>query len=216
MLFAKPPRSGRVKTRLIGEVTADRAAEIYRAFLLDLTGELAGGSFELRLAWALDGDEEQPPFEPPLPSTALVQHGADLGARLHRALATLVEFGHERVAAVGSDHPELRAARVEEAFRALDRYPVVIGPALDGGYYLIALRARLLHPRLFEDIAWSTDSVLEQTIARCTERGLSWRLLEPAADVDTPADLEALARRLRRHPEQCPRTAAVLREWGRL
>jgi hypothetical protein len=214
VLFAKPARAGQVKTRLIeGEVTAERAAELYRAFLHDLAAELAAGAFDLRLAWALGAGEEAP-SEPAASSVALVQQGADLGARLHRALAALVESGHRRVAAVGSDHPELRAARVEEAFRRLDRSPVVLGPALDGGYYLIAARAGALDPRLFEGVDWSTGRVLEQTLDRCRELGLEPSLLEPAADIDTLADLRALVPRLRQDPERCPCTAAVLRRWG--
>jgi rSAM/selenodomain-associated transferase 1 len=212
-LFAKPPEAGRVKTRLVGPITGHQAAELYRAFLGDLIAELRCSSFALHLAWALEWGEGVPE-EPALAAAPLVQAGGSLGGRLHGALSCLAGMGHERVAAIGSDHPELRAARVEEAFAALDRHDVAIGPALDGGYYLIAARAASLHARLFEDVDWSTDRVLAQTLDRCRELGLSWSLLPPAADVDTPADLEALARRLRGDAGRCPRTEAVLQAWG--
>jgi rSAM/selenodomain-associated transferase 1 len=213
-LFAKPPRAGRVKTRLVGPITADQAASLYGAFLDDLVARLQGGRFALHLAWALD-DGDTTPTAPALRGTPIVQQGADLGERLYRALDGLARLGHERVAAVGSDQPELSTARVEEAFEELGHREVVLGPALDGGYYLIALRASALHPRLFEDVAWSTERVLEQTLDRCSELRRSWSLLPPAADVDTPADLDALVERLRREPGRCPRTEAVLRSWGR-
>ena len=92
---------------------------------------------------------------------------------------------------------------------------LVVGPALDGGYYLIAARARALHPRLFEGIPWSTERVLAHTLERCREVGLEASLLPPASDVDTPADLDALASRLRLDAGRCPRTGALLQSWGR-
>lgn len=212
-LFAKPPLAGRVKTRLVGPITADQAAVLYGAFLDDLVARLQDGRFSLRLAWALE-EGAVPPSMPGLREAPLVQRGADLGARLYQALDELARLGHQRLAAVGSDQPELSTARVEEAFRELDQSDVVLGPAIDGGYYLIALRASALHPRLFEAVAWSTERVLEQTLDRCRELGRSWSLLVPEADVDTPADLLALVARLRREPGRCPRTEAVLRSWG--
>lgn len=202
-----------MKTRLVGPITADQAAVLYGAFLDDLVARLQNGSFALRLAWALD-DGVAPPSMPGLREAPLVQRGTDLGARLHQALDDLARLGHHRVAAVGSDQPELSTARVEEAFRELDQSDVVLGPAIDGGYYLIALRASALHPRLFEEVCWSTERVLQQTLDRCRELGRSWSLLVPEADVDTPADLLALVARLRREPGRCPRTETVLRSWG--
>jgi rSAM/selenodomain-associated transferase 1 len=216
LLFTKPATPGRVKTRLIGVLTAAQAARLHDCLLRDLVERLAGGDYELRLAWALGPGEEAPacalPAEP--------QRGAGLGERLHHGLAGAAR-SHRRVAAVGSDHPTLSAAIVERAFAALAAgADAVLGPATDGGYYLIALRSEAVAGELFEGVAWSTPAVLEQTLDRCAARGLGVELLPVASDVDTPGDLERLAGELAAGDLEtggdCPRTRALLASWGRL
>jgi glycosyltransferase A (GT-A) superfamily protein (DUF2064 family) len=125
---------------------------------------------------------------------------------------------HALVGAVGSDHPELSVARVEEAFAALrNGADVAIGPAHDGGYYLIALRCEVVTRRLFEDVPWSTGQVLATTLARCDELSLAVALLPLEGDVDTPADLARLAGALADSgAPSCPRTSALLESWGML
>jgi glycosyltransferase A (GT-A) superfamily protein (DUF2064 family) len=248
LLFTKPARAGRVKTRLIGDLTPRQAADLHAAFLGDLLARLRGGRFELHLAWALEPGEEAPP----LPFPVLRQDGKDLGERLHRALAwaagvsapagavagtpqtagapagagswtpeaagaSPAPAGAPVVAALGSDHPTLPLAVVERAFELVESgAPVVLGPAEDGGYYLIALAARAVSPRLFEDIPWSTGRVLSETLARCAELGLGVELLPPACDVDTPLDLTRLAGEMAAGDLDCPRTRALLAGWRRL
>lgn len=211
LLFTKPAREGRVKTRLIGDLTAAEAAELHAAFLADLLDRLREGDFELRLAWALDPDEELP--QGPVPGVR--QEGSDLGERLYRALSG----GDARaVMALGSDHPTLPLSLIHRAFETLETpeagADVVLGPAEDGGYYLIALRAGAVHRRLFEDIAWSTDRVLPATLERCCELGLAVELLPEASDVDTPEDLRRLAERMADSDLGCPRTRDLLQSLG--
>lgn len=208
LLFTKPAREGRVKTRLIGDLTATEAARLHVAFLEDLLDRLRGGDFELRLAWALDEDEEIPTG----PAPGVRQQGRDLGERLYRALS---EPGAATVAALGSDHPTLPVELVHRAFETVEAgADVVLGPAEDGGYYLIALRAGAVHPRLFEDVAWSTDRVLPTTLERCREMDLAVELLPEASDVDTPADLRRLAERMADSDLGCPRTRDLLQSLG--
>lgn len=207
LLFTKPAREGWVKTRLIGDLTAAEAAALHAAFLDDLLDRLQGGDFELQLAWALDAEDE-------LPAGGIRQQGDDLGERLYRALSEAARDG-SAVMALGSDHPTLPIAVVEEAFERLESgAEVVLGPAEDGGYYLIALRPEAVDPRLFEGIAWSTDRVLSETLERC--RNLRVELLSPASDVDTPEDLRRLAARMSSDDLGCPRTRELLRAWQRL
>jgi uncharacterized protein len=210
LLFTKPARAGRVKTRLIGPLTPAQAAEIHQAFLDDLLERLREGSFDLRLAWALDSGE-------PIPQGSLPgvrQEGAELGERLYRALAGAAEEALF-VAALGSDHPTLPLEMVHEAFTRLEAgADVVLGPAEDGGYYLIALRAAAVAPRLFEGIAWSTPQVFPETVERCRELALRLDLLPEASDVDTPEDLRRLALRMAEDDLGCPRTRALLDAWG--
>lgn len=212
LVFTKPALPGRVKTRLIGALDAERAALLHQAFLEDLTARLRSGRFELQIAWALEPGEELPPS--PLP--AVRQRGENLGERLYLALRRAAR-GHRYVAAVGSDHPRLPLEVVHRAFRELESGgQVVLGPARDGGYYLIGVTAEALSRRLFEGIAWSTGEVLVATLERCGELGLEARLLPAAADVDTPGDLARLARELSGGGPECPRTRGLLTSWGRL
>ncbi|MFL6259990.1 MAG: TIGR04282 family arsenosugar biosynthesis glycosyltransferase [Thermoanaerobaculia bacterium] len=217
LLFTKPAREGRVKTRLIGDLTPAQAAALHAAFLEDLLDRLREGvregGFELRLAWALDPEEVVP--SGPLPGVR--QEGNDLGERLYRALSgAAVEAG--AVMALGSDHPTLPLELVHRAFETVERgADVVLGPAEDGGYYLIALRAEAVAPRLFAEIAWSTPQVLAATLDRCRELGLAIELLPEASDVDTPEDLRRLAVRMAGNGDLgCPRTHALLASLGLL
>jgi rSAM/selenodomain-associated transferase 1 len=212
LLFTKPARAGQVKTRLVGDLTAAEAAALHAAFLDDLVERLREGDFDLRLAWALDADDEVPAG----PVPGLRQQGDDLGERLYRALSDAARES-ACVMAVGSDHPTLPLALIHRAFEALEQgVQVVLGPAEDGGYYLIALRADAVARRLFEDVAWSTNQVLPATLERCRELGLEVELLPMAADVDTPDDLRRLASRMTGGDMDdlgCPRTRELLRLW---
>jgi hypothetical protein len=212
LLFTKPAREGRVKTRLIGDLTAAEAAALHTAFLEDLLCRLREGDFELRLAWALEPEEEIPGG----PVAGVRQQGDDLGERLYRALsAAAAEAG--AVAALGSDHPTLPLELVHRAFETVEAgADVVLGPAEDGGYYLIALRASAVARRLFEEIAWSTERVLPATLERCRELGFRVELLPAASDVDTPEDLRRLAARMASCDLGCPRTRELLGAWRRL
>lgn len=209
-----------MKTRLIGPppagLSADQAAEIHAAFVEDLLDRLRGGAFKTTIAWALDDLPAEEPVPDPYGFPGVRQVGADLGTRLYGALAAAASGG-ATVAALGSDHPTLPVSRVEEAFaRAEAGADVVLGPADDGGYYLIAVRPDALDPRLFAEIEWSTERVLEATLARAGELNLRVELLPVGLDVDTPADLARLARSLVGDDRGCPRTRALLASWGRV
>jgi rSAM/selenodomain-associated transferase 1 len=211
LLFTKPARAGKVKTRLIGNLTPADAARLHAAFLDDVLARLQGGDFELRIAWALEANDEVPAG--PVPGVR--QRGSDLGERLYHALSEAVASGAGTVAAVGSDHPAIPLEVVHRAFTAVEAgTDVVLGPAEDGGYYLIALRAGAVSPRLFADVAWSTGQVLPATLERCRELGLTVELLPMASDVDTPDDLRRLAERLAVSDLGCPRTRDLLVSLG--
>lgn len=212
LLFTKPAVPGRVKTRLHGALTPEQAALLHQAFVDDVLERLAPGAFELSIAWALAPGET-------IPETAwpgVVQRGDGLGDRLFAALSQAAREG-AAVAALGSDHPTLPLEVVESAFARVEAgAPVVIGPSIDGGYYLIALAPAAVRPELFADIAWSTSEVLAATLERAAALGLPVALLPTGEDVDTPEDLESLSAALAAQPELCPRTRALLTAWGRL
>ena len=215
-LFTKPAVAGRVKTRLIGELTGEQTAELHGAFLSDVCEVSAEGAFEPLIAWALEPGETIPSGVGRLRLSGLRQDGHDLGDRLFRQLSAGSRTG-AHVAALGSDHPEVRHETLNEAFDLLDDgTDVVIGPTPDGGYFLIALAAASVRRRIFEDIAWSTESVRQQTLDRCAELGLRVVLLPLGHDVDIPPDLDALVARLGERFGGCPATRRLLQQWGRL
>lgn len=118
------------------------------------------------------------------------QQGADLGERMAHAFAQAFERGFQRVVLVGADCPSLDVAVLARAFQALGRHELVLGPAGDGGYYLIGLNRPC--PALFSGIAWGSHQVLAQTLAAAARAALVTALLERLPDVDRPADLAAL------------------------
>ena len=190
VVFLKHPRPGGVKTRLAAAIGPEAAAGLYRALaeqVLEATTPSAG-DYE-RLVF-FDPPESLPQMRDWLPGLRLMaQSGEDLGARMAGAFARAFARGARRVAIVGTDAPGVSRATVREALSALDAADVVIGPADDGGYYLIALGAP--RPELFADIEWSTPSVADVTRARAQAAGLAVHWLPRRRDIDTLDDLRA-------------------------
>jgi rSAM/selenodomain-associated transferase 1 len=116
----------------------------------------------------------------------MVQHGADLGGRLAWAFEKVFEQGQKKVVIIGSDCLELEATLIMQTFDELERHDVVLGPANDGGYYLLGLTQP--HPILFQHIAWSTPAVLSQTIQACQQAALTVSLLPCLTDIDEAED----------------------------
>jgi rSAM/selenodomain-associated transferase 1 len=136
--------------------------------------------------------------------TLIAQQGADLGERLVNAFAQCFAAGHAGVIAIDSDTPTLPTNFLQQAIVLLSipKVDVVIGPSDDGGYYLIGLRA--LHHELFENMAWSTNVVVPETVQRATAKGLQVAWLPSWFDVDTPEDLERLQSTLQYTPGTAP------------
>lgn len=215
VLYMKAPRPGTVKTRLTPRVSAGEAAALYRAFILDtlhLAQGIAGAT--LFVAWTPeDGLAELRSAlgNPHVEWTG--QRGRDLGERLSNTFAAFLRDEWDKIVVLGGDSPLLPSAYVEEAFAALDRHDVVLGPAEDGGYYLIGLggtgeqdgtggnerggKAAGRYARLFQSIHWGTGRVLRQTRAAVRACGLSCHELPVWHDVDRPADLDRVAREIR-------------------
>jgi rSAM/selenodomain-associated transferase 1 len=191
-VFVKAPVPGKVKTRLCPPLSAEQAAALYAAFVAD-TLDVVRGVAGARAAVCYDGAEgfadlRWLPDDPGLPLFA--QRGADLGARLKACFAELFSAGAGKAVAIGSDTPHLGADALRAALALLDRRDLVLGPATDGGYYLIGLNAPA--DFLFEGIPWSTPRVFAETVRRAERRGLRVGLLPELFDVDTAADLRAL------------------------
>jgi rSAM/selenodomain-associated transferase 1 len=209
VVFARQPTPGEVKTRLADRIGDERAAALYAAFVADLARRLRAAS--VPVCWAvappLEGFAERFGLAP---RDCLAQPGGDLGARMHAAFLEMSRRGFSRCALIGSDLPQLPLERVERSLGALDEADLVLGPARDGGYYLIAMR----EPRdVFTGIRWSSAGVLDATLARAESLGLRAALLEEDFDVDTAEDLDRLRALLASRPEvrgDLPATAAAL------
>jgi len=191
LVFLKAPRPGQVKTRLAADIGADEAARVYRGLaerVLAQTSPERADSYQRVLFFApADAQAEIAAWLPG--ETLVAQDPGDLGRRMEAAFALAFARGATRAALIGTDVPRLSRVHVEEALNALDRCPVVLGPATDGGYYLVGLRQP--QPDLFRDVAWGTSSVRETTLHRAAALGLAVHLLPPLRDVDTAADLDA-------------------------
>ena len=189
LVVAKAPASGRSKTRLVPPLTGEQAAALHEAMLLDTLDACRAVVEDVRILYASPDDVRD--LERIAPTIPLVrQEGRGLAQALERGIAAHVADGP--CAIVSSDVPGLPAGAPASAFTALaDSADVVLGPAIDGGYWLIAMREP--HPDPFREIPWSTPAVAAVTRARCAEAGLRVAELEPWRDVDTLVDLAALA-----------------------
>lgn len=215
VLFAKQPVPGAVKTRLQSHLSAAEAARLYQALLLDcaaVLNETQAVAKVVAFAPAQAEDALRALLTPIGGFEYVPQVEADLGQRMEALMQWAFARGAERVILVGSDSPSLPAAYLDEGLALLRDKDVVLGPSTDGGYYLVGRRKGA--SRIFQDVAWSTGKVLEQTLARLDSQTLG--LLPPWYDVDTPAEagflkvhLEALARA---GSPQGRRSLAVLRE----
>jgi rSAM/selenodomain-associated transferase 1 len=189
-LFAKWPEPGRVKTRLAADTSRMWAAAVALAFLQDLSERLSGVAARRLLAFA--PADAEPLFADLVRGRfgLVPQAEGDLGRRLSVFMAQQLAAGAASVVVLGSDSPTVPAAYIEQAFTALEQADVVLGPATDGGYYLIGC-ARWL-PSVFDGIAWGGPMVLAETIARVAESSGRLALLPPWYDVDTLDDWRML------------------------
>ena len=192
VVFTRIPKPGEAKTRLIPALGAEGAAELQRQMterMLATARQLEAASVEVRFtggsreavrAWLGDDVGYRP------------QGPGDLGDRMGSAFSEAFENGVERVVIAGTDCPDLSRGVLRAAFRALRKHDIVLGPATDGGYYLIGLRrgaGKRAIPAVFENMEWGTDRVFDETVARLNTQGLRLCCLAPLDDVDRPEDV---------------------------
>ena len=195
IVFVKNPIPGAVKTRLQTRYAPDQVAALYTAFVRDV----------LARAESIDIDRRVIAFDPPdAESEVCALFGAgvkaqwqfvpqvqeDLGARMREALVQQLDAGASAAVLIGTDIPSLPADHITQAFDLLRTKDVVLGPSTDGGYYLVGVSKSA--PEIFEDVEWSTPSVLAQTIDRVQRAGNTLGLVPPWFDVDTPDELDFL------------------------
>ncbi|MBM4302085.1 MAG: glycosyltransferase [Deltaproteobacteria bacterium] len=218
IIFAKEPRPGQVKTRLSPPLSPEEAAQLYHSFLLDILEEMARVP-EMRLAVGFSPLKAQGFFRGLAPpgTDLFPQEGADLGERMARAIARGFAADFGPVVLRGSDIPDLPAAVVSEAREVLaaGQAQVVLGPCPDGGYYLVGLTEP--QPPLFQGPAWSSRTVLADTLRLARQLGLRVHLLPPWPDIDTYDNLRTFLHRTRPAPQPGWRSRETARKLlGRL
>ena len=182
-IFCKAPVLGKVKTRLIQKLGRRGALDLYLQMFERLIAELSASGFNTEL-W-ISPDKDHAFFEP-YAFARFQQAGPDLGGRMSTALRDGLTR-HESVILVGTDLPLIDRSYIEQAVGALQTHDVVLGPAEDGGYGLVGVKAET--PDMFSDIDWGTERVLSQTCARLNRDRLDYGLLPLIWDVDRPDDL---------------------------
>ncbi|MBI3418315.1 MAG: TIGR04282 family arsenosugar biosynthesis glycosyltransferase [Verrucomicrobia bacterium] len=191
IVFLKAPRVGVVKTRLAESIGAEAACAAYRRLVEILVVNLSAlDQVELRFTPNDAVAEMQPWLRNGWRCTP--QGAGDLGARLQRAFTEAFAAGAARVVIIGSDCPAVTEDDIADAWRMLETHEVVLGPARDGGYWLVGLREP--QPALFGDMIWSTSTVLSETLRRAERSDLRAHLLRELADVDTLEDWQEFLR----------------------
>jgi uncharacterized protein len=181
VIMSKVPKPGKTKTRLMTQISGEECAMLHLACLKDICHTVKGLDVQGYVYFTGASEVDLPPE-----ILKRLQIGRDLGERLyHTALGVLAE--HDRLIFLGADLPNLTGDLLQKAIDYLDEFDTVIGPATDGGYYLLGIK--FAHAGLFADIQWGGARVLDQTIKQIEESKLSYYLLESKNDIDTWDDL---------------------------
>ncbi len=192
-IMAKAPVAGAVKTRLVPPLTAEQAAQFYRALLVDQFEHLSNIAGAVRYVFFAPADAETALREIAGTDYAyLPQSDGDLGARMAQVFVDLWQRGHRNIALIGSDLPALPLEYLDQAFArmASAQSRVVLGPSQDGGYYLVGMNQPT--PEIFSGMSWSHERVLTDTTARLNDLGVSFSLLPTWFDVDRAEDFHRL------------------------
>jgi rSAM/selenodomain-associated transferase 1 len=214
VIMAKAPRLGAVKTRLAPSLSPPAVTAFYGC-LLDDTLALARSLSDVEVAiMCPDSDVNELAQLAGKAASVVAQKGEGLAAGLTSVFAHFADDHQRRVIAFNSDSPHLPRSVLEGAFETLAAHDVVVGPTHDGGYYLVGAKAS--HPTLFGGDGMGTSSALERLLSRVRDLELSLGFADAFYDIDVADDLTRLAAELRLAPARAPRTAAWLKEWGKL
>ncbi|NTV98476.1 MAG: glycosyltransferase [Chlorobiaceae bacterium] len=186
VIFSKNPVAGEVKTRLAISVGNEKALEIYEA-LRGITARIVSGVQSKRVVFYSDFIPKSDLLLTP-GTDAKLQQGRELGERMHNAICEGLSSGARHVVLIGTDCPDISGAVIEKAFSLLESNDAVLGPAKDGGFYLIGLKKP--SPEVFLERTWSTGTVLDETIRRFEATGAAIGILPELRDIDTLEDLQ--------------------------
>jgi len=195
LVFARLPERGGVKTRLAADIGDDRALAVYEAMLRDTLRSIGGSNSEteVEVMWAPTDAADAGSLAHAFGEISVaMQTGETLGDRLSMAFSERFFFHRtERIIAVGVDDPTIPRPLIDTAFALLESCDWVVGPATDGGYYLIGCRGPAFDNDAFQEIAWGTSSVFTTTVSRIRSWQRNLAVLPMRTDIDTAEDLEA-------------------------
>jgi rSAM/selenodomain-associated transferase 1 len=186
MVFTKNPELGKCKTRLASTIGDEAALNVYEQ-LLDYTVNFARKVNAEKYVYYSKGIQNNDRWEESVFHKRNQAEG-NLGVKMATAFNENFDKGFEKIIIIGSDCAEIDESDIENAFQALDESEVVIGPAIDGGYYLLGMRTFI--PSLFQDKSWSTPDLINQTISTLKRQEISFSLLKEKSDIDYEEDLE--------------------------
>jgi len=197
LLFIKAPVKGQVKSRLAADIGEEAALGLYENFVLDSIETAEKSAYPFRICFYPAESEglvaawlgPQYPY--------LAQEGNDLGLRMGNAFRRIFSEGFTSALLIGSDIPDLPPAMIRSAFESLKKNDVVIGPAADGGYYLIGFNSKSFLSSIFQGIAWGANTVFQKTLDLLKGASLRVHIAPEWKDVDTLDDLRALYERKR-------------------
>lgn len=188
IIFLKFPTEGKVKTRLAAGIGFQKATEIYKIILADLIQEVKKlESVDLYFFYPPDDDIAEIKNLIGDKFNYYPQIGNDLGEKMKNSFKKIFELGADRGIIIGTDIPDLNSKIINEAIISLDKTDIVIGPSLDGGYYLLGMKN--FYPSIFEEITYSTDQVLKRTLQKIESLNVNVSSLITLQDIDTEGDL---------------------------
>lgn len=200
-VMLKAPVAGHVKTRLVPPLTQENAAELYKCFIKDIFARIDKlEAIDVFAAFTPAESEEIIKKIIPKEAGLILQKGIDLGERLANLFAELFTKGCKNVVVIGSDSPDLPLKYIKMAFDELktDQGKIIFGPAEDGGYYLVGMNR--FHKKIFENIPWSTDKVLKESLKIARKEGIGTFLLPKWHDIDIYSDLQRLIKNKKEIP----------------
>lgn len=212
ILFVRSPKRGKVKSRLAAAVGGKTALEVYKGFVLDIVDTLKRGRYPFRIFCYPRSSEERVVNWLGKDFVYAPQQGSDIGKRMENAFVQSFSMGSKRVVLIGSDIPDLPNSIIDRAFSSLNRSDAVVGPASDGGYYLIGFKRSSFLPDVFHGIPWSTPSVFRETMGIFRRFHYRVHTLPQWDDVDTLDDLRALFKRNKNTDFRVSRSMSLCRK----
>lgn len=188
IIFYRNPIPGHVKTRLAAGIGAEKALEVHLKLGMQTMQVVSDVSCDKVVFY--DREVVAGDYWDDRVFMKEIQKGADLGEKMADAFDRMFHDGYRNILIIGTDCPEITSELIESAFENLGNHDVVIGPAVDGGYYLLGLKAPV--PELFTGVDWGSAAVFDQTIQKLTLSGQSFFCLRKLHDIDRPEDLQFL------------------------